>query len=254
MLPAERRQRILELIQHSGSATVEELAEAVGSSSSTVRRDLDRLAALSLVIRTHGGAVLPTHSTAYEKRYTEKRSLRQHEKARIGKAAAEFVQEGETVILDSGSTTLEVARNLAAKKHLTIITNDLFIATEITYHPSTTVIVTGGILRPGFNVVVGSATESFLMSVHVDKSFLGGDAVDFDYGLTNATLSEASVKQLMIKAAREAYLVVDHTKFGQRALAKVADLESFKLIVTDHGLSPRFAAELERRSLNYLQV
>ena len=234
MLPAERRQRILELIQHSGSATVEELAEAVGSSSSTVRRDLDRLAALSLVIRTHGGAVLPTHSTAYEKRYTEKRILRQHEN-HIGKAAAEFVQEGETVILDSGSTTLEVARNLAAKKHLTIITNDLFIATEITYHPSTTVIVTGGILRPGFNVVVGSATESFLMSVHVDKSFLGGDAVDFDYGLTNATLSEASVKQLMIKAAREAYLVVDHTKFGQRALAKVADLESFKLIVTDHG-------------------
>ena len=89
------------------------------------------------------------------------------------------------------------------KKHLTIITNDLFIATEITYHPSTTVIVTGGILRPGFNVVVGSATESFLMSVHVDKSFLGGDAVDFDYGLTNATLSEASVKQLMIKAAKK---------------------------------------------------
>ncbi|NLY56170.1 MAG: DeoR/GlpR transcriptional regulator [Firmicutes bacterium] len=237
MLPAERKSLIVETIAQQGSVTVDQLVTLTGVSGCTIRRDLDNLAAQGLVDRTHGGAVLPRTGTSYERLYPEKRSLHLKEKQRIGKAAAALVTDGETIILDSGSTTLEVARFLTNRKNLTIITNDLFIATEVQYDPTTLILVTGGILRPGFNVLQGSAAEAMIRSVNVDKAFIGGDAVDVIVGVTNATFAEASLKQLMLAAAREAYLVVDHTKFGKRALAQVAPLDRFTAILTDAGLA-----------------
>ncbi|MBO8127165.1 MAG: DeoR/GlpR transcriptional regulator [Firmicutes bacterium] len=251
MLPAERRQLIVDLITEHGSASVEQLMEATGASSATIRRDLDRLASLGLVSRTHGGAVLPRNSTTYERLYPEKRNINTKEKQRIGRVAAQLVADGESLILDSGSTTLEVAKNLTGKKNLTIITNDLFIATEIQYDPSTQVMVTGGALRPGFNVLYGSIAEAFLSSVNVDKVFLSGDAVDFERGLTNATFDEAAIKKLMIRAGREVYLVVDHSKFGKVVMAKVADLRQFKSIITDSKLSETDQRELKRLGIAY---
>lgn len=251
MLPAERRQVIVDIINEHGSASVDQLIQATGASHCTIRRDLDKLAVEGLVSRTHGGAVLPQHSTSYERLYAEKRTLNLAEKRRIGELAAELVADGESLILDSGSTTLEVARNLSSKKNLTIITNDLAIASEIQYDPTTEVMLTGGSLRPGFHLLHGTVAENFLRSINVNKAFISGDAVEPTEGLTNATFSEAAIKKLMIAAGREVYLVIDHSKFGKTNLAKVEDLNVFTSIITDSELPEEYCAALERLGITF---
>ncbi|MGE5553323.1 MAG: DeoR/GlpR family DNA-binding transcription regulator [Betaproteobacteria bacterium] len=246
MLPAERHSLILEHLQSARSVKIEELASLLKVSEATVRRDLTSLATKGLVSRTHGGAILPTASTAFERLYPEKRMLNQEEKRRIGAEAAALVADGETIILDSGSTTFEIARNLARHKNLTLITNDLFIAGSIAYDPSTTVIVTGGVRREGFNVLVGPVAEEFLRNVNVNRSFLAADAIDFEHGVTNATFIEVAIKQLIIAAAREVVLVADHTKFGSVALVKVCSLDRVHRVITDSGLAEPVMQGLQR--------
>lgn len=246
VLPAERRRRIVEYLKANRSGKNEELAAALGVSLATVRRDLDLLATQGMVNRTHGGAVLPEHSTAYERLDSEKRLLFQEEKRRIGAAAAKMVGDGETLILDSGSTTFEVARHLADHKNLTIITNDLLIASTLEFDPTTELMVTGGVRRSGFSVLIGPVTEDLLRGVRVNRSFLSADAVDLTHGITNATFPEAATKRLVIEAAQEVILVVDHSKFGGTALAKVAGLERVHRIVTDAGTGDEVLQGLER--------
>ncbi len=225
------------------------MAAALGVSVATVRRDLDVLATQGLVSRTHGGAVLLEHSTAYERLYSEKSSLFQDEKRRIGQAAARMVADGETVILDTGSTTFQVARHLVHHKHLTIITNDLLIAALVEFDPTTQVVVTGGTRRSGFGALVGDIAEDLLRNVRVNKVFLSADAVHLEHGVSNATFAEAATKRAMIEAGREVILVVDHSKFGGVALAKVTGLERIHHIITDSGLSPEVLQALERLSI-----
>lgn len=261
VLPAERRRKILEYIQLNRSAKNEELAAALGVSLATVRRDLEILAGRGLVSRTHGGAVPPATDPvtaapgpAFELLYSEKRLVCLEEKRRIGAAAAGLVADGETLILDSGSTTLEIARNLTLHKDLTIITNDLLIATSIEYDPSTTLVVSGGTRRAGVSFLLGPVEEEFLRKVKVSKTFLSADAVDLNHGITNATFPSASSKQLMIKAAREVILVVDHSKFGQVALAWVGGLDEVQRVVTDTGVEAEVLKDLERLELPVMVV
>ncbi|MGE5508554.1 MAG: DeoR/GlpR family DNA-binding transcription regulator [Chitinophagales bacterium] len=249
VLPEDRRRRILEHIQSNRCAKSEDLARELGVSLATVRRDLDTLVARGLISRTHGGAVPPIASTAFERRYSEKQRLCREEKRRIGAAAAALVGDGETLILDSGSTTLEVARNLTKHRNLTIITYDLLIATELEFDPSTTLIVAGGLRRAGFCVCVGALTENFLREVRVNKSFLSADAVDLEHGITNATFAELGVKQLIIKAASEVILVADHTKFGNVALARVGGVEQAHQVITDSGVDAEVVRAFASRGI-----
>jgi DeoR/GlpR family transcriptional regulator of sugar metabolism len=246
ILPAERRKRILEYIQENRSAKIEELAVILDVSEATVRRDLAVLDTEGLVNRTHGGAVLPELSTAFELLYSEKRMLFPDEKRLIGIEAASMVADGETLILDSGSTTYEIAKNLTGHKNLTIITYDLFIASTISYDPSTTVIVTGGVKREGFNIVIGPIAEEFLRQVRVNKAFVGVDAVDAVHGVTNATFIEVSIKRLIIESASEVILAADHSKFGKVALAKVCALNQIHHIITDSAVDGAVIQELQR--------
>ncbi|MDI6871110.1 MAG: DeoR/GlpR family DNA-binding transcription regulator [Bacillota bacterium] len=236
LIPAERHRRIVEYIEARRSAKIEELAQALGASPATIRRDLDRLAARGVISRTHGGAVLATASTAFEQLYPEKKRIHAAEKRRIGVEAASLVADGETLILDSGSTTLEIARNLTRRKNLTIITNDLFIACGVAFDPSTVLMVTGGVRREGFNVLIGPVAEDFLRQVSVNKTFLSADAVDLQHGVTNATFAEAALKRLIIEAAQEVVLVADHSKFGKAALAKVCPAERLHRVITSTGI------------------
>lgn len=157
-----------------------------------------------------------------------------------------MVADGETLILDSGSTTLEIARQLAKRKDITIITNDLYIASTVSYDPTTTLIVTGGVRREGFNVLVGPIAEELLRKVRVNRTFLAADAVDLAYGVMNATFTEIQIKQLIIQAAKEVVLVADHTKFGKAALAKVCSLTDIHHVVTDTGIADSVLEELKR--------
>jgi len=245
-LPAERQRKILESIHSRGSAKIQLLSRLLNVSEATVRRDLKVLTARGLIDRTHGGAVLPETSTAFEKLYAEKRTQLQEEKRRIGAAAAARVRDGETIILDSGSTTIEVARHLTHHKHLTIITYDLFIAGSVDYDDTTSVLVSGGTLRPGFNVLVGSEAENFFRKIRVNKAFLGADAIHPEQGVFNATFSEHAVKQRIVEATQEVILVADHSKFGKVALVNVCPLDAVHRIVTDTGLDETVLSELKR--------
>jgi DeoR family fructose operon transcriptional repressor len=249
LLPAVRQKQVLRFIEEHGSVQVRDLIEHFGVSEATVRRDLDDLAARDLVQRTHGGAVARAPSTSFEALYEEKRGEFAAEKRRIAEAAVKVIRDGETVILDSGSTTLEVARNLAGHRGLTVITYDLFIATAVSFDPSTTVVVPGGSRREGFNTLIGPLTEAFFRGVRVDRTILSADAVDVAFGVSNATFAECAIKQLLIEAGRQVLLVADASKFGKQALAKVCSVGSLDLIVTDASLG-----EPDRRALEQAHV
>lgn len=238
ILPAERQRKILDALRDNGGVTVEGLVRLLEVSESTVRRDLEQLGERKLLSRTHGGAVLPDFSTAFEASYAEKMVLHAEEKKRIGAAAAQMVADGEALILDSGSTTYEVAKAISSLKHLKIITYDLMIAGSVDYGSTNTVMLTGGLVRKGFDLVVGSDTENFFRNIRVNKAFLGVDSLDPRQGVFNATLEEAAVKKVILEAAHEVIVVTDHSKFGKTALAKVCDLGRIHKIITGKELDP----------------
>lgn len=249
MLPAERLQKILNYINNNKSANVKELGELVNTSESTIRRDLDKLVMRGLINRTHGGAVTNALSTTTEKKAEEKRNLKWNEKDYIGKYAAQYISDGESIIVDSGSTTLSLCRNINNKRDLTVITYDLKIALETALGPNCSMIVTGGIRRDDFEVLIGSETESFIKRLNVDKAFIGTDAVDLDKGLTNATFAEVSIKQEIIKAAKKVILLADYTKFGKTALVEVAPLEEIDIIITDSGIDQEVFEKIKKKGI-----
>ena len=235
-IPAERQKKIMEYIEANTSAQIHELAEKFHVSEATVRRDLDELDQQGVLRRTHGGAIKVDRSTSYESMYSEKIAQMTEEKHRIAERAAQLVHPGDTVIIDSGTTTFFIAQALAHHEKLTIITNDLYIAYQTPIHPSSTLIVTGGTRRHGRQELVGSVTENLIRRTHVDIVFIGVDGVDLIGGATNANFSEVGVKALMLAAAEKRVIAVDHSKFGRIALAKICDLQDVDLLLTDTGL------------------
>jgi DeoR/GlpR family transcriptional regulator of sugar metabolism len=249
ILPAERQRRILEAIRSGGGVTVEGLVSHLGVSEATVRRDLEALSAKGLVSRTHGGAVSPGTSTAFEDSYAEKQFKNLEEKCRIGAVAAALAADGEAIALDAGSTTLEVARRLINLRHLTVMTYDLLIAGTVDYNPTSSVLLAGGRVRRGFGLTLGSETERFFRRVRVNKAFLGADAIDPDRGIFNANFEEAAVKQLLIESACEVIVVADRSKFGKTALVEICGMERITRIVTDRGADPAALDALRRNGV-----
>ena len=244
MLAEERRRKITELVESRGGATVKELSEEFGVALMTIRRDLEVLAEQGSVIKTHGGAFPPSRYTASEVPYVSKERAHLEEKRRIGRLAASMIKAGETILLDAGSTTLEVARHLTNQDRLTVVTNDLKIALELAHRPDITLVDTGGIVQKTVYTLVGPQTEAFLRGLHVDTAFIGADAVDLEAGITNRTLQEVPVKQAMMQAAERVYLVADSHKFGRRVFAAVAPLTGFHAIVTDSSLPHQIVESL----------
>ncbi len=236
VIPAERLKRISDYIEQRGNAKISDLAQELGVSESTVRRDLDTLVREGLIQRSHGGATWIRHSSSYEHVYSEKMLIRGDEKKRIGAFCAEMVRDGDTLFLDSGTTTFQIAAGLRRKKDLTIFTYDLAIASTVEFAPSTTLVVTGGIKRENYNVLIGSVTEDFISRVRFSTLFLSADAIDEEFGVSNTGLPEASIKSKLIASAGRVVLAADSTKFGKVAMVKVSDLSAVQCIVTDRGL------------------
>lgn len=249
MLREERQRRILERINAENTADVDELADLVKVSVSTIRRDLKELAAKELVTRTHGGAVAASIGTSYETPTREKFHLRRAEKEHIARLALEVIDDGDSVILDSGTTTQAIARQLHQRSGLTVITYDLRIALETVLGPRSTMLVAGGSRREGFDIVLGSETERFFRRMSADKAFLGADAVHFAKGITNAHMAEVGVKQCIIEAAKQVFLVCDHTKFGKSALMHVAPVEAVDCIISDPDVDPAFLEEAQNAGI-----
>lgn len=251
-LPATRRTSILRYVNSSGSATIKELSSLLNVSEATIRRDLNELSSENMIERIHGGAqTLQDRCTSFESAYRDKSTFMVEEKARIGFCAASYINDGDTILLDSGTTTLQIALNLAEKRNITVITNDLHIANSIELDPTSTLIVTGGIRRSGFGVLTGAMVQDFIRGIRVDKAFLSADAIDVDFGVSNATFHEVDQKKALIHSAQKVYLVSDHTKFGNVALIRVCDLRNIDLLITDNALHPKLRAQLDNLNIHY---
>jgi DeoR/GlpR family transcriptional regulator of sugar metabolism len=228
-------------LQKKGYVGLAELVDELGASSATVRRDLAYLEEHNLLVRTHGGAMTASRSTSLEPSLKVKRGRMPEAKRAIGQAAAALVSPGETILLDAGSTTWEVANCLPRQFHLEIVSNDLEILKLLADIPSFEVVDTGGVVRRSVYSLMGHVTENFIRSLRVNWTFLGADAIDPQYGITNVNLEEVPIKQAMIRAAMKAVIVADHTKFGCAAFASVGSLRDVHMVITDSGLSPELA-------------
>lgn len=232
--PEQRRQRLLDLVLATGSAEVTALATQLGVSVMTIRRDLRMLDAQGLLHRARGGA-LRVNSIAKEIPYRTRVLVAPEAKRRIGRYAAALIADHETVLLDAGSTTSMVADALVrAHRVLTIVTNDIRIAAQLTNRPNIRVTVAGGALEPGTYTLVGTQTQEALRDLHVDTAVLGVDAIHGDGGLYARTIEEAAVKRAMIEAADKIVVVAHAHKFAQTAFAKISAPDDIHVLITDH--------------------
>lgn len=232
-----REAEIVEYLVEEGFQSVAELAERFRVTGSTIRRDLIRLEKRDLVQRTHGGA-LPVKQT--DTPFELKESLHRREKQAIGAAMADRILDGQTVLLDSGSTTLEVARHLRAAR-LTVVTNDLRIGIEIAERQSAHLVFIGGELLPGVYTMWGPTSVQQLQNMRVNVAVFGADTVLED-GVYNTSSYEIELKRLMHSIANESFFVADSSKFRRDALFKVFGFEGFTAGLTDTTLDPIRAA------------
>jgi DeoR family transcriptional regulator of aga operon len=252
LLVEERRRKILEALERSERVTVQELVRQFGVSAVTVRKDLDALTEAGAIVRSHGGALKP--AGPIDIAVDIKEILHHEEKARIGAAAAALVQNDETIILDSGTTTLEVARQIAARRFrsLTVITNGLNIAMEMARLSHVRLIMIGGMVRHVSYSVVGPHAEQMLRGLNADRLFLGVDGLDLQFGLMTPDVLEAQLNAMLIGVAREVNVVTDSSKFTRRSLSVIARLEAVHRVITDEGIDPGFAAALRAKGIDVL--
>jgi DeoR family transcriptional regulator of aga operon len=236
MLRSQRQAHIIAQLQAHGFVEIAQLCKELGTDRSTARRDLLDLARRGFVQRTRGGALAGAAIGNLDIPYAVKRSEHLHEKQAIGRAAAKLVGPSETVILDSGSTTYQVAVALRGRRDISVITNDLRIATTLAESPRAQLFVTGGILLESVYTLVGPQTVEQLRSLRVDRTFLGADAIHHSEGVTNITMVEVEVKRAMIAAARRVTVVADSSKFERRSVVPVCALGEVDEIVTDGNL------------------
>jgi DeoR family transcriptional regulator of aga operon len=255
LLVEERRRKILDLVEKQTRATVDELVKKFGVSAVTVRGDLDALSQAGAVIRSHGGA-LKRVGDLQDVPINVKETLHHGEKVRIGHAAAQMIRDHEIVMLDSGTTTAEVARHIKflKLKSLTVITNALNIAMELANLPHLRVIMIGGILRQMSYSLVGPHAEHTLKGLNADRLFLGVDGLDPEIGLTTPDVLEAQLNNMMIRVSREVVVVADSSKFARRNLSVIAKLDSVHKVITDDGVSPAVLAALKARSVDVIVV
>ncbi len=246
LIPARRRSMILELIRQQTSVSVQELAQNVGISLSTARRDLDALSRLGFIERSYGGAILPLAlGTAAELDLGISAHFSHEEKKAIGRVAAELLLDRQTVLFDSGSTVMEIARRVVEKGlRLTAVTNDVKMAGLFARSTAIQVVVLGGTMRPGSPTLVGEPGLGFLKSLHVDVSFIGIHAVK-GARLCETTIDLAVLKRGMLDAAEYGVLVADAGKFGATAFCDVCDVSKLDEIITDSRLEAPRRKELE---------
>jgi DeoR family transcriptional regulator, aga operon transcriptional repressor len=236
MLNEERRRSILELLRRDGRVLVQDLSRHFRISQITIRKDLEVLDSQGLIQRTHGGA-LPVESGALlDRTLREKEKLHRNEKIRIAETAARLVEEGQCILLDSGTTTTAIARALKDKTRLTVITNATNIAAELA-GTSVEVILTGGTLRKNSFSLVGPLAEQSLRQLSADLLFLGVDGFDTKAGLFTPNLLEAQVNRAMVEIARRTIAVCDASKFGRRSLCNIMPASALHEVITDKQIA-----------------
>nr|WP_314539312.1 DeoR/GlpR family DNA-binding transcription regulator [uncultured Massilia sp.] len=247
LLVEERRRHIRELVGERGRITVAELAAMFDISQVTARNDLNALAEIGAVVRTRGGAL--AQRADEDLPIGVKQSLRRAEKMRIAEAAVQLIGEGQTIVLDSGTTTAEIAKQIRGLKlqSVNVITNALNIAVLLAGAPHVTLIMLGGVLRPSSYSLGGPQAEAALQGLHADILFLGFDGLDPEIGVMTPHLLEARLNTRMLEIARSVVAVGDSSKLGRRSLSVIAKIEQIDRIITDAGAAPETVEALRAR-------
>ncbi|HLJ58013.1 MAG TPA: DeoR/GlpR family DNA-binding transcription regulator [Chthonomonadaceae bacterium] len=245
LLFAEERQRaIVEQLRQRGKVTVEAMTVAFGVSPPTIRADLTRLEEQGLLRRTHGGAIA-VGTTLYEPPYAERAVLRQPEKRAIADAAAGLVQEGETLLLDAGTTCHEIALLLRGFRRLTVVTNSLASANALSENDGIEVVLIGGTLQPRRRATLGALAARFLEPIQCDRAFVGVSGVHPTAGLTVVDFDAAQIKRTMLEKGKQAVVVADCGKVGQASFACIGPIAMAHLLITDDGVAAEDRAALE---------
>jgi DeoR/GlpR family transcriptional regulator of sugar metabolism len=247
----ERQKLILSLLSRQGSLSVAEIVREFSISEATARRDLGSLASQGKVQRVHGG-VIAIEQAPPELPILERTSEQSDEKARIGRAAAELVTDKETIFLGSGTTALEVARNLRTRLGLTVITNSLPVINMLSGNKETTVISLGGMLRDSELSFIGHITEQALAELRADKVFVGTRGISLEHGLTNDYLQETLTDRAILKTSRKVILVADSTKVNRVSTAFLAPLNVVHTLVTDSNADRKFVQALKRQGMQVI--
>jgi len=245
MSPHVRQGRIIELLEIHDECSVEFLVARLGVSGMTIRRDLKTLAEAGRIIRTHGGATLAGR-VSFEFQFLNRSRQQQEAKQAIAEVAANLIEDGQSVMLDSSTTTLALAARFKTKKSLTVITTSLPIASELQYCDHVDVLLLGGVLRQGAPDLAGALTETNLENIRADVAFIGGDAVDRDGNIYNASLDVGRMLSKMAASAERVYAVVDSSKLGQKALSRFGNITQWEGLITDRGLNQPTALALKR--------
>jgi DeoR family transcriptional regulator of aga operon len=237
---------------------MEEIMARTGASQATIRRDLRALEATSFVRRDHG-AVRLAESPSFEP-FLDDPGFREQvhhmacEKRRIGAAAAALIQEGETVAISPGTTTNQIARSLRGRKNLTVVTNAVHVAMELSRERDIRVHLAGGYLSGNWFALVGPQALEFAGTLFTDKFFLGANGVHAESGVTDQHTEEAAVNQALARQARQRILVVDHTKIGQVGRCLVCPIRDIGVIMTDTGAGDELIAPFQELGITVLRV
>lgn len=237
----ERRGRIVELIAERKKLTVHELCKLLDVSPATVRSDLRDLDRDGLLVRTHGGAIEKSQ-TGYERICSQRSAEHLEAKRAIARAAERLIADGDTILLDTGTTTIELAKRLPSRRQLTVVTNDLEIARSLESSGSVEVVQLGGVVRKGHHCTVGPPSLHMVGGLRVDTAFMATNSLSLESGATTPDLRQAETKRAMLSIARKVVLLCDSSKLGRESFACFADLEQIDVLITDDLAGPLRAA------------
>lgn len=250
---AERRSKTIKLLNENGQASVSELSKMLNVSEVTIRKDLQYLEEKSVLIRTHGGAMKSDYLVK-DLHFDDKGKKNEEQKRRIGERAAQLVKDGDSLILDAGTTVMQLAKGLHSKRNLNVLTPAINIALELIRNSDIQITVLGGILRTTSAAVVGSYAEMMLRDHFCSKLFLAADGFDPMFGITTTNALEAHLNRLMIDSAQTTILVIDSSKFGRRGLSRICSMEQIHTVITDSGISEAVQKTLLDHNIEVLVV
>lgn len=249
----ERRLLIIKKLDLKGKVDVRELSKLYSVSEVTIRNDLAQLEKKNILIRARGGA-LKIDPVGIDYNISEKDKINIKSKQLIGSEAVKFVNEGDTIMIDSGTTVIELVRNLDKKIGLTVITNALNIANQLYNSENIQVIIPGGVLRNKSFSLIGTAAEKSLKNYYCDKLFLGVDGLNIDYGLSTPNIEEAHFNSTMIEMSNQVIVLADSSKIGKRSLAFICPLSKIDVLITDSGISNEQKTSLESVGIKLVVV
>lgn len=249
MFQLDRHKKIYEYILKNKNATVNELAEIFDVATMTIRRDLDKMEKDGLITRVFGGAVIDSNMVK-EIDYKDKEKSCIDEKVKIAKEAAKLVSDNSIVILDAGTTCMEIAKELVERKNLKIITTDILIAAFLMKYENLEVYCTGGRIQSNIGSCIDSYVVDFLNNMNADICFIGASAINEDLHLFTFLSDKSKVKKAMMKSSQHRVLVTDNSKFNKRSFAKICSLQDFEMVITNEGIDEDTKSEIYSKGVN----